>query len=189
MCRRVSQVLLVFLALAIAAPEIPVLTHIAGIESAHAQTKRKRKTLFDLFKSRRNKKKRTKKNRPLLIFNRDGDGHYDFNRKKRRTRKKEVVKRSVQKKKIIQVVKNENADKILVIGDFIATSLYNGLKTRQRQNPNIVIVNKTEDGLGLAKKADLDLPQKITQLIEETKPAARLCLAPSLADGFGQEGY
>lgn len=186
MIRRLTLSLIVMLCIAIALPAIPLLKIVAkpiiGIEQAYAQQKKQRKSLFDILFKRRNKKKQIqvkgpskkvtiKKTRPA---------------KETKTRKKthKATRKEIQRKKVARAkkpapvitVKNENAGKILVFGDFLAGGMVRELEKLYQSNPDIVIVGNSNPSSGLVRDDVVNWPEKLPALLEELKPIAVVSL-------------
>ncbi|MFM2281043.1 MAG: hypothetical protein RLZZ444_3274 [Pseudomonadota bacterium] len=68
------------------------------------------------------------------------------------------------------VEKLPDARKVIVVGDFMASALADGLVTAFATDPNIVIEKKTDGSSGLARTDHLDWPATLATYIEETKP-------------------
>lgn len=161
---RFAGILIVFISIfALSVPEIPVVGELIGVEYAHAQ-KKKRKTLFDLLF------KRLKKPRKKV---RQGSNYSPNSRKKQRTAKKKT--RPVQPK-VIVVEKAENAGKILVVGDFMASGLAKGLESLYASNPDFVVVKQTKANSGIVRDDVVDWQKRISELSEEEKPVAIVIL-------------
>ena len=71
----------------------------------------------------------------------------------------------------VEVVKLPDAKKVLVIGDFMASALADGLVVAFASDPGIVIEKKTDGSSGLVRDDHLDWPQTLTTYIGEVKPA------------------
>lgn len=164
--------LLFLIAVAFVTPQIPVLGAVIGIEEAHAQ-KKKRKSLFDVLFKRRNKKqnKRRSNNRSNSLESLPGVNLLIPNS----TRKKRNTTPAPSKPALV-VVKKENAAKILVVGDFMATGLASGLEKLYADNPNFIIVKNTNPSSGIVRDDVVDWPAKLPELIEELKPIVVLSL-------------
>lgn len=144
--------------------------HFFEIGSAQAQTARKRKhrSLFTiLFGKRRVKKK------PVV------------KRVKRKTtrRKKKVVRRKRSKKrnsnakiaaitaKAVVLEKQVDARVVLVLGDFFAGGLADGLTTALADNSVVRIVDRSRGSSGLVRSDLVNWPEVTKAIIEEVKPA------------------
>lgn len=74
------------------------------------------------------------------------------------------------------VQKNENAARILVVGDFMANGLHWGLQQAYAENPDVVFVDKASGLSGIVRDDVVNWPERIAQDIEETKPVAVIVL-------------
>lgn len=172
--------MIIFLvSLGIATPSIPVLNvalgPIIGVEQAQAQQKKKRKTLFDVLFKRRKKKKKTKVKvvkPPKKVTTVRTLKKKKTKRKKRRT----TTAAAAAAKPAVIAVKNENAAKILVVGDFLAGGMGRELEKLYAANANVVIISKTDPSSGLVRDDVINWPEYIPTLIEEFKPAAIVAL-------------
>lgn len=162
-------------------PSIPVLNialgPILGVEQAQAQQKKKRKTLFDVLFKRRKKKKKTRVN--VVQPPKKATTVRTLKKKTTTKRKKKRSTRSASSaaaKPAVIAVKNENASKILVVGDFLAGGMGRELEKLYAANANVVIVNKTNPSSGLVRDDVVNWPEYIPTLIEEYKPSAIVAL-------------
>lgn len=126
---------------------------------AHAQEVRERRSIIDMiFGGRR--KKRVVVTNPSVV------------RVKKPRRKKSV---STSDPAItgaeIEVAKQPDARKVLVIGDFMASALADGLTVAFASDPGIVIEKRTDGSSGLVRNDHLDWPQTLTTHIADIKPA------------------
>lgn len=170
--------MIIFLvSLGIATPSIPVLNvalgPIIGVEQAQAQQKKKRKTLFDVLFKRRKKKTKVKVVKPpKKVTTVRTLKKKKTKRKKRRT----TTAAAAAAKPAVIAVKNENAAKILVVGDFLAGGMGRELEKLYAANANVVIISKTDPSSGLVRDDVINWPEYIPTLIEEFKPAAIVAL-------------
>ncbi|MEM7288799.1 MAG: SGNH family hydrolase [Pseudomonadota bacterium] len=172
MLRKLSLFLVILLGVAIAMPQISYVKHFFGVETAQAQTKkRKRKTLFDVLFKRRNKKKRSTRQKVTRRNLQELPGVNRF-RQKRKTTTNNKKRRIAPAAPQVVVVKSENAAKILVIGDFMGSAVANGLKRLYSDNPNIVIINKAHSASGVVRNDVLDWAEVTDDLINDVKPVA-----------------
>jgi hypothetical protein len=144
--KHIIQVIVVMVGISIIVTSMP-----SPMNVSIAQTKKttvKKKNIFQLLFGKREKKvvKKTKK---------------------RTVRRK---KRSSSAAAAASVVKTENAQSILVMGDFIASGLADGLKTAYKANPNISIVKKTRGSSSLARPDFYDWFSAVPQLVGEVNP-------------------
>lgn len=173
MLRRFIVSIVVLVSLAIASPSIPILNialgPIIGVEQAQAQQKKKRKTLFDVLFKRRKKKAKVKVVKPA----RKTTTVRTLRKKttKRKTTRSTRATTSPAKPAVI-AVKNENAAKILVVGDFLAGGMGRELEKLYASNANVVVVNKTDPSSGIVRDDVINWAEYIPTLIEEFKPAA-----------------
>lgn len=70
------------------------------------------------------------------------------------------------------VEKSADARKIVVIGDFLASGLADGLTEAFAATPGIVIVGRPNGSSGLVREDYYDWQQELPKLLDETKPAA-----------------
>ncbi len=75
-------------------------------------------------------------------------------------------------REIAAVEKNENARRVLVIGDFLATALAKGLALAYEDNPDVVVINATSGSSGLVRNDYYDWPGKLPGIAEKEKPDA-----------------
>ncbi len=184
MLRRLTLSLVVLLCLGIIIPSVPVFNFVLGpvvsVEPAQAQEKKKRKSLFDtLFKRRKkekkkvkiiNSKKKKKTTRSLRKAKKKTKKARNTasNSKKRKTKRK-IVKKA---KPAVITVKNENAAKVLVLGDFLAGGMAKELQKLYASNANVVIVSKTDPASGIVRDDVINWPDTLPALIDEFKPIA-----------------
>ncbi|KEC55687.1 SGNH/GDSL hydrolase family protein [Bartonella koehlerae] len=78
------------------------------------------------------------------------------------------------KKTIIQKnrhkLKKENAKRILVIGDFVASAVANALKNLFTNNDDIIIINNTIPDSGLVRTDHISWKSNLSELIDKNKP-------------------
>jgi len=163
-----------FIVLGIALPQVPsvnvYLGPVIGIEDVSAQTKKKRKTLFDVLFKRKNKKKKR-----INILSRQKKNATTQRANTNRKRKKRTTSTAAAAPKVV-VVKNENASKVLVVGDYIGGDLGKGLIRRYSDNPNITIINEDKDASGLIREDVTNWSERLPELFEAHKPAALVVL-------------
>ena len=147
------------------------LAPIIGVEQAQAQEKRKRKTLFDVLFKRRKKNK----NKIKVVKPSKKTASRKLKKKKKSSQRK-TARAASQIKPAVIAVKNENASKILVVGDFLAGGMGRELTKLYAANANVVVVNKTDPSSGLIRDDVVNWPERIPKLIEEFKPIAIVAL-------------
>jgi hypothetical protein len=94
-----------------------------------------------------------------------------------RERKKAAPKaaaaaRAPRERKTDIVDKQEDAKVVLVIGDFLAGGLAEGLESAYADRPGLKIVDRTSGSSGFVRDDYYDWPKKVVELIERDKPAA-----------------
>jgi len=77
------------------------------------------------------------------------------------------------------VEKAENARRILVVGDFLAGSLADGLAAAYAENPDMLVVDRANGSSGLVRDDHYDWPGSIAGVIEAEKPAAGVVMIGS----------
>lgn len=70
------------------------------------------------------------------------------------------------------VEKAPDARTVLVVGDFMASGLADGLQATFADNPSIRIIDRTEGSSGFVRDDFYDWPKEIGPLIQQEKPAA-----------------
>ena len=70
------------------------------------------------------------------------------------------------------VEKAENARRILVIGDFLAGSLADGLANAYSENANMLVLDRANGSSGLVRDDYYDWPGNITTILDAENPAA-----------------
>lgn len=124
---------------------------------AHAQEVRERRSIIDMIFGGR---KKVKKSSPVV-------------RRVKRPRRKKTPSASdpAVTGAEVELAKQPDARKVLVIGDFMASALADGLIVAFASDPGIVIEKKTNGSSGLVRNDHLDWPQTLTTDIGEVKPA------------------
>lgn len=77
------------------------------------------------------------------------------------------------------VEKLDNARVVLVLGDFLADGLAEGLVTAYAESPGVRFVSSTSGSSGLVRDDYYDWPEEIGPIIEEHKPAAVMIMLGS----------
>ncbi|MCZ2158018.1 DUF459 domain-containing protein [Bartonella sp. 220] len=85
--------------------------------------------------------------------------------KRYKPQKKIVTQKSVKKLK-----KEENAQRILVLGDFVASAVAEALKEFFTDKSNIIIINNTIPDSGLVRTDHTPWKNNISEIIEKNKP-------------------
>lgn len=78
-----------------------------------------------------------------------------------------------------RVEKAEDAARVLVVGDFLAGGLADGLKAAYAENENIRIIDRTNGSSGLVRDDFYDWPAELPGLIEEEEPSAVVVMVGS----------
>ncbi|EJF98467.1 hypothetical protein MEI_00556 [Bartonella vinsonii subsp. arupensis Pm136co] len=86
--------------------------------------------------------------------------------KRYKPQKKTITQKSVQK------LKEENAQRVLVLGDFVASAVADALKKFFTDKNNIIIINNTISDSGLVRTDQTFWKNNISELIEKNKPNA-----------------
>ena len=75
--------------------------------------------------------------------------------------------------------KSENARKVLVIGDFMASSLADGLQTAFRDAPGMVILKKANGSSGLVRDDFYNWPEVLPAMLDDIQPAVTIIMIGS----------
>lgn len=180
MFRKFAIIFTIFAVIGIVVPEAtPV-----GVSTAYAQekAKKKRKNLLELLfggslrKKRKNSAAKKFLSKRVKVSKKRRKKSNSGNASKVR-RVSSGVKKGINKKAISGVTavkqiveKNEDAAKVLVVGDFMADGLSYGLGQVFSQNPAIEFVNRAHGLSGIVRNDVEDWPNKVSQLIDEVKP-------------------
>lgn len=92
-----------------------------------------------------------------------------------KSRKKRTARPSVdgaEPPQLAVVSKQSDARVVLVVGDFLAGGLAEGLTTAVVQNPNVRIVDRSNGSSGFVRKDFYDWSERIDDLIKADRPAA-----------------
>ncbi|MGB7431269.1 MAG: DUF459 domain-containing protein, partial [Ahrensia sp.] len=142
-----------------------------GVSSAHAQQK-KPQTLMELLRQRRaNNAKPAAK--PQTAAPRRATT--TVKKTTRVTQPKRAAPRqqaaaAPREPAVTAVEKNENARRVLVVGDFVADGIAQGLETAFAEVANVRIESRTNGSSGLVRDDYYDWQNEITAIIEEVKP-------------------
>lgn len=74
------------------------------------------------------------------------------------------------------VTKAEDARIVLVVGDFLAAGLAEGLEAAYAAIPNVKVISKTSGSSGIVRDDHYDWPASLGPIIDETKPAVVLVM-------------
>ena len=133
------------------------------VDSAFAQKFERRSLIDRLFGPRQVRPEKTNRQKPRAKIR----------------RKKSVLRVSPGKKRkksrktnnVETVQKLENARKILVVGDFMAKSLSDGLKTAFEQSPGVTVLRKTSGSSGLVRDDYYNWNNKLPGFLDEIQPS------------------
>ncbi len=127
-------------------------------------------------------KEKPRRNLLQLLFGRsDDDIPVKERAGKSKTGKVKAKQRKTRKSSASQVVrvqepdalpKLETARAILVIGDFMASGLSEGLVSAYSQNPNFKVIDRSNGSSGFVRNDFHDWPTEVKALIEAEKPVA-----------------
>lgn len=141
------------------------------VESAFAQIKYERRSVIDmLFGPRRVRPEKTNR-QPERVIKRPKKTRAKSRSKSRKSR--------AAAEKVVVVEKIENARKVLVIGDFMAKSLSEGLQTAFRQSPGVVVMRQTNGSSGLVRDDYYDWPAKLPAMLDEIEPSVAIIMVGS----------
>lgn len=131
---------------------------------------RKRKSLFRTIFGKRDAKKEVVKRKKTRKKRRASTRKRARKRvvKKRRSTKRSVRKASVAAPKA--VVKLADARRVLVIGDFFAGGLADGLSARLSDAETVIVIDETKGLSGFVRDDIVNWPQVLPALLEEHKP-------------------
>ena len=77
------------------------------------------------------------------------------------------------------VDKRDDAKKLLVVGDFIAAGLADGLQEAFAEAPGVVVIDKTSGSSGLVRNDYYDWPARIGAILDDVKPSVAVVLVGS----------
>lgn len=170
--KRAAKLLLILLMLAVApAPEgSPDGWLQIGARQAHAQEQQQRKTLLELLFGgalQRQRERRQQATAPTTA---------NRIRVQPAGRAATVASAATDTPEPEAVTKNEDASKILVIGDFMASHLAEGLTEMFAENPAVIIVDRAVSLSGMVRDDVHDWPATTAGIIDEVKPIAVVVL-------------
>jgi hypothetical protein len=128
-----------------------------GAFVAQAQEVRERRSIIDMIFG--SKKRKVRNDNPVVRV------------KKPRRKKTSSDSNPAVTGAEIELAKQPDARKVLVVGDFMASALADGLTVAFASDPGIVIEKRTDASSGLVRNDHLDWPQTLTTYIDEVKPA------------------
>lgn len=116
------------------------------------------------------KTKTKKKNIFQIIFGKKTKSVKKTTKKKRKTTGKRKTSSS-KNAAVASVAKIENAQQVLMMGDFIGSGLADGLTAAYKKSANIIIVKKTRGASSIARPDNYDWLSKSPEIIAEIKPS------------------
>jgi hypothetical protein len=129
-----------------------------GMSAAQAQEFRQRRSILDVILGRPQMRERDAE-RPQRL------------RPRRNTTVKQRDVQAVKTAPSAQMAKKADARKIVVIGDFMASGLADGLASAFAQDPTITVVKETDGASGLVRTDHLDWAKTLAQKIDKHKPS------------------
>ena len=170
----IKKLAIVFVVFAVVGVVLPDVSPISA-DVAHAQSQGQRKTLLELLFGRNIFKKRdrqeVKRSSPAKRVTVGGGGRSSGSRVLSQNKVAAAKLAAAQ-----QVEKDEDAAKILVVGDFMAGHLAAGLQSMFSENPGITIVERSVALSSLVRDDVHDWPARIGGIVEEVKPIAVVLL-------------
>ena len=98
----------------------------------------------------------------------------------KKQRRRPVVQHSTPSEPEKQVVeKLENARKVLVVGDFLAGGVADGLKEAFQELPGVVVIDKSSGSSGFVRDDYFNWPAEMPAFLEEFQPAAVVMMVGS----------
>ncbi|MEM6461740.1 MAG: DUF459 domain-containing protein [Pseudomonadota bacterium] len=133
------------------------------LASASAQEKKfeRRSIIERLFGPRKVRPEKTNRQQPQA----------NVKRKKSTVRTSKRKKRSKSRNQVQTVQKLENARKIMVVGDFMASSLSSGLETAFAQSPGVIVLSQTSGSSGLVRDDYYDWGSELPGFLDEVQPS------------------
>lgn len=92
--------------------------------------------------------------------------------KPRKPKSRVVSRRAPAEPEIVAVDKLPDARVVLVVGDFLANGLAEGLADAFAQNPAIRVLDRSKGSSGFVREDVFDWPKEVAAMIETEKPAA-----------------
>ncbi|PWL17372.1 DUF459 domain-containing protein [Falsochrobactrum shanghaiense] len=143
--------------------------------AGHAQAQERPRTIFDLLFGQRRAEPQRQYEQPRQQRTRPA--------KPKRSSKPAAPARAkapVETKPEIEFVeKSADAKKVLVVGDFIAAGLAEGLEIAFAADPEISIASRVNGSSGFVRDDHFDWPAHISKILEEEKPAAVIVMIGS----------
>ena len=137
------------------------------VADAQAQTVVKRRSVLDMLFGPRRASREPVVREPRRVIRRA---------RKPRSRKSYITRRPPRPPAIAKL---ENASRVLVIGDFQAKALSEGLEKAFEQVAGVAIVQRTNGSSGLVRDDYYDWPETLPGILDETKPAIAVVMVGS----------
>ena len=142
---------------------------VVGVSVAEAQrAKKKRRSLFSILFGRKKAKRKQVKRRSKNI--RRSRTKATRKRKNRRSTRRRSSVAAVTAPAVTKVEKSADARNVLVIGDFFARGLAEGLDRAFAPVSGLVVVNKGKSTSGFVRNDIIDWPKRLPELVAEFKP-------------------
>ncbi|NHT77973.1 DUF459 domain-containing protein [Rhizobiaceae bacterium CRRU44] len=162
---RLRRIAAFILAIVIALPTVVLLPPVSRAEA------QERRTILDMFFGRPRQQQR--------VYEDDGDGGNIYREAPPPVRRQPKPKPQRAKARPAPVetpapeivAKQADAKTVLVVGDFIAGSLSDGLQTAFADSPGIVVENRSEGSSGMVRDDYFDWPNMLPVYADDVKPA------------------
>ncbi|PYE33494.1 hypothetical protein C8J35_104226 [Rhizobium sp. PP-F2F-G38] len=160
---RLRRLMAFILAIVIA---LPTAAFLPPVSRAEAQ---ERRTILDMFFGRPRQQQR--------VYEDDGDGGNIYREAPPPVRRQPKPQRAKARPAPVEtpapeiVAKQADAKTVLVVGDFIAGSLSDGLQTAFADSPGIVVENRSEGSSGMVRDDYFDWPNMLPVYADDVKPA------------------
>ncbi|MGE8105120.1 DUF459 domain-containing protein [Allorhizobium sp. NPDC080224] len=134
--------------------------------SAEAQQPERRRTLLDLLFGER---------QPAYVPPQNVQRPRETNTRKKTSGSVTTINTRPQSTRAVAALppppKLDNAKTVLVLGDFVASALGDGLKTAFEESPGVVVENRTNGSSGLVRDDFYDWPGQLPALVNDLKPS------------------
>lgn len=135
------------------------------LDPAEAQVKVKRRSIIDLlFNRKRSRPQEVQRPQPRQV-------------KTRRAQPTNRKPRPVQAAPVVE--KLENATKVLVVGDFMAAALADGLEEAFLESPGVVVLEEANGSSGLVRDDFYDWPENLPAFLDDIKPSIVIVMVGS----------
>lgn len=160
---RLRRIAAFILAIVIALPTVVLLPPVSRAEA------QERRTILDMFFGRPRQQQR--------VYDDYGDGGNIYREAPPPVRRQPKPQRAKARPAPVEtpapeiVAKQADAKTVLVVGDFIAGSLSDGLQTAFADSPGIVVENRSEGSSGMVRDDYFDWPNMLPVYADDVKPA------------------